>query len=115
MPSVPDQVVSDAVPARMVCQRCQAALDAADRYCRNCGTPTAQRPAWWENPWFILSMLFLVLGPLALPFLWRSRRFTLLWKGVLTVVVIGLTVFVCWRIWFAVKQVLGSLRALEKI
>ena len=108
--------MSDSLPAQLVCQRCYAALDAADNYCRHCGTPTAGRPAWWESPWFVLPMLFLVLGPLALPMLWRSRRFTLLWKGVLTVLVVGLTALLLWWIWVSLQQALGPLqKELQKL
>lgn len=97
-----------ASPPQTACRRCRAPLDAADNYCRRCGTPTGQQPAWWENPWFVLSMLFLVLGPLAIPLLWRSRRFTPAWKIVLTILVLVLTLFLVWRIWIAVQQVLAA-------
>ena len=29
-----------------------------------------------QRPWFILGMLFFVIGPLALPMLWRSSHFS---------------------------------------
>jgi hypothetical protein len=106
--------MSDTLPAQIVCRRCSAVLDAADNYCRRCGTPTAGQPGWWESPWFVLAMLFLVLGPFALPLLWRSRRFTLPWKGVLTVLVAGWTMFLLWRTWFAVQQALGLLQEWQK-
>lgn len=31
---------------------------------------------WYHSVWFVLAMLFLVLGPLALPLLWGSPRFS---------------------------------------
>jgi hypothetical protein len=122
--------VSDAI-AKIVCRRCNAALDAADNYCRRCGEPSAnlaglpgggragwapsvQPPRWSESPWVVLSLLFLVLGPLALPLLWRSRRFTPRWKVVLTVVVTGLTVLLLWQVWFTFQQAMVSLGELEK-
>ena len=97
-----------------VCHQCYTALDATDNYCRHCGVTTAHgaglldgdrraasfrdQPApapsfqpvkWSESPWVVLPLLFLILGPLALPLLWRSRRFTLVWKGILTVVMLA--------------------------
>jgi len=60
-------------------------------------------------------MLFLVLGPLALPLLWRSRRFIRPWKIVLSVIVIGVTVYVVWRIWFLFNRALAPLLELEKL
>ena len=132
--------MSDSMLPKMTCLRCRAALDAADNYCRRCGTPTAnlpgisggsraatpwaagpaldpsvQRPSWWESPWVVLSLLFLVLGPLALPMLWGSRRFTPLWKIILTVFVTLFTVFLIWRIWIAVQQTLASLGELQNL
>ncbi len=122
-------------PPKTVCRRCRAALDADDNYCRRCGTPTANvpdppsggatspivatrgffsfgsGPGWWESPWVVLPMLFLILGPLGLPLLWGSRRFNLVWKVVLTLLVIGETVFVVQRLYLVVTQ---SLDAVEK-
>jgi hypothetical protein len=108
------------VPANSICRRCAAPLDADDNYCRRCGAPTpfgvragilpaAKQPGIWESPWLILPLLFLVLGPLAFPLLWRSRRFTLLWKCVLTVLVTAMTVFFAWYTWVAIEQTLAPL------
>ncbi len=90
----------------IVCRNCGLKIAAPDRFCRYCGRPVAaaaavisaeaipapsdrvgQRYSWYENVWFVLAMLFLVLGPLALPLLWRSRQFSLLWKLVLTLLI----------------------------
>jgi len=40
---------------------------------------------WYYRPWAVVLLLFLVLGPLGLPLLWRSPCFTRAWKIVLTV------------------------------
>jgi len=47
----------------------------------------SSHPKWYFSVWFIIAMLFLVLGPLALPLLWKSPRFPRAAKVVLTVVV----------------------------
>jgi hypothetical protein len=102
-------------------------LDADDNYCRRCGVPTpfgiklgvsvstpVKQPAAWESPWLILPLLFLVLGPLAFPLLWRSRRFTFHWKCILTAVVLGLTTFLFWSAWVTTERALAPLqKALE--
>jgi hypothetical protein len=112
---------------KIVCRRCYAMLDAADNFCRHCGCPTREGvpgaasmapalpagPAWWEAPWLVLTMLFVVLGPLALPMLWRSRRFNNLWKIGLTVVVVALTVVVVWQVCVSVDRALAPLRELH--
>jgi hypothetical protein len=106
--------MTEPVLAELVCRRCGAALDAANNFCCRCGRPTGQQPQWWESPWMVLPMLFLVLGPLALPMLWRSRRFTRPWKWVLTILVTMMTLFLLWVISLEVQQTLKVLRALEK-
>ena len=40
---------------------------------------------WYASVWFVLLMLFVVLGPLGLPLLWKSPRFSKVAKIVLTV------------------------------
>jgi len=48
---------------------------------------------WYYRPVWVLVLLFLVLGPLALPYLWRSPSFSRRLKIVLTVLVIADTGF----------------------
>ena len=109
--------MNDPIPAKSICRRCAATLDVDDNYCRRCGAPTpfglkagvsatAQQPSQWESPWLILPLLFLVIGPLALPLLWRSRQFTVLWKSILTVLVTGMTVLLIWSTWLAMERAL---------
>jgi ribosomal protein L40E len=113
--------LNDTDPPKPLCRQCTATLDADDNYCRRCGTPTAwgvklgvavdgRRPVAWESPWVVLPLLFFVLGPLALPLLWRSRRFTLLWKWVLTVIITALTVFFVLTTWIALERTLAPLQ-----
>jgi hypothetical protein len=40
---------------------------------------------WYHRPWAVVVLLFLVLGPLGLPLLWRSPSFTRGWKIALTI------------------------------
>jgi hypothetical protein len=122
------------VHAKTVCLRCRAVLDAGDHYCRRCGTPIGTAGSsdtvppvgaeaapssvqfrYWESPWIVLALLFLVLGPLAIPLLWRSRRFTLLWKNILTALVIALTALLLWNVWLVLQQALGSLHDLDEL
>ena len=52
-----------------------------------------------DNPWLMVAMLFLVTAALGLPFLWMSRGFSLVWKIVLTIVVLLWTALVLWVFW----------------
>jgi hypothetical protein len=117
--------MNDPDPPKPVCSQCTAVLDSDDNYCRRCGLPTpvgvklgvsprAKQPPAWESPWVVLPLLFFLLGPLALPLLWRSHRFTLPWKGFLTAFVTGLTVFLVWSTWITLERTLAPLQqALE--
>ena len=60
-------------------------------------TPAGPPPTskWHQSVLFVLLMLFLVLGPLGLPLLWKSPKFSTLWKIVLTA---GVLLFTCWLI-----------------
>ena len=46
---------------------------------------------WYYRPWAVVVLLFVVLGPLALPLLWRSASFTRGWKIVLTLATVAIT------------------------
>ncbi|MGA2064542.1 MAG: hypothetical protein ABSG86_06225 [Thermoguttaceae bacterium] len=104
---------------QVVCRNCKAAIGASDNYCPQCGTPTAAGlaglAAWWESPWVVLPLLFLILGPFALPLLWRSRLFTRPWKLALSVIVVGISLFFLWQVWYVLNQALAPLRQLERL
>jgi hypothetical protein len=114
------------------CLRCQREIDVEDHFCRHCGqqlrpveggsfvpvqiVPEIQppRPKIGDNPWFVLMMLFLVLGPLALPMLWQGRAFTLRWKWIWTVLLMLYTLLLCWALWFlTVKTIIEPLQKLR--
>ena len=40
---------------------------------------------WYHSRWMVVLMLFVVLGPVGLPLLWKSPHFTKRWKQILTV------------------------------
>ena len=56
------------------------------------GVHASEAPVkWYYRPVWVLLLLFLVLGPLGLPYLWRSPRFSRGAKLALTAVVIAYT------------------------
>jgi len=50
------------------------------------------KPRWYYNVWFVLFMLFFVVGPFGLPLVWRNPRMSRGVKLVLTVVMLAYTV-----------------------
>jgi hypothetical protein len=59
--------------------------------------------SWYYRPWAVVVLLFLVLGPLGLPFLWRSPSFTRGWKIILTVAMVVYTVVLVESVVVAVR------------
>jgi len=120
---------------KAVCRQCFAVLDSTDRYCRHCGAPrpnarggaAAVVPVQTEpqpppkprkptdNPWIVLSMLFLALGPLALPLLWRSRGFNIFWKIVLTILVVVIIAIIIALMWYVIHTALAPLRDFDAL
>ncbi|MBJ95789.1 MAG: hypothetical protein CMP23_15110 [Rickettsiales bacterium] len=66
------------------CASCAQDLQSLDRFCRNCGTRRGGKGPIVERPAVILALLFLGVGPLALPLLWRSRHFSRSQKATIT-------------------------------
>lgn len=124
---------------KTVCHRCFTVLNVGDRYCHFCGAPTGLTDGLSPEASFIapadpaallgptsgtglidsrgavLVMLFAMLGPLALPMLWRSRRFSTTWKWGLTLLVVILTAAVVWLLWYAVHSLVEPLRQLQEL
>jgi hypothetical protein len=62
---------------------------------------------WYYRPVGVLLLLFVVLGPLGLPYLWKSPGFSRRWKVVLTVLVVAyMALFLeeAMRVYQAVKR-----------
>jgi formate hydrogenlyase subunit 3/multisubunit Na+/H+ antiporter MnhD subunit len=78
------------------------------------GSSGRTRAEWWESPAVVLPLLFVVLGPLALPLLWRSRRFTWPWKIALSAVVLAIAAYTVWQVWYALHQWLAPIWDVEK-
>ncbi len=118
---------------KTVCRQCYAVLDLGDSFCRHCGAPLgagvenpetraeaepdrsarpAKRP---EGHGMMLAGLLLLLGPLALPVLWRSRRFPTAWKIILTAVMLAVMVLIVGLMWYVSYKSLEPLRQLQEL
>lgn len=62
------------------------------------------------RPWVVLVLLFCALGPLALPVLWGSPRFSRRAKVLLTAAVTVLTVVVLWLLWVVAVMLVRQVR-----
>ena len=65
---------SSAPPA--ACWSCRGAIEAGDRFCKHCGRRQMRGDTWYFQAGWILFLSFTVLGPFALPLVWRSPVLT---------------------------------------
>ena len=123
---------------KIVCRNCFAVLDVEDNFCRHCGAGTREtsasaasshssravppQPAWpvrkppkpvYDNPWAVLGLLFLVLGPLGLPVLWHSRAFSRSSKIALSVAVAVMIIAMFGFVLWSLKEALAPLSELN--
>ncbi len=66
----------------------------------------APRPRWYYRPWWVLLMLFVVLGPFGLPLLWKSPSFSPWSKIALTVAVAAYTILLVEAVLIAIRAVI---------
>jgi len=62
--------------------------------------PQEEKIKWYYRPIPVLVLLFIVIGPFALPLLYKSPHFSKFWKVLLTILVV---IFTCYLIWASIK------------
>ncbi len=55
-------------------------------------TEEPPKPKWYHNIWFVIVMLFFVVGPFGLPLVWKNPHFSRKVKGALTIAMIIYTI-----------------------
>lgn len=76
---------------------------------------TSQGPRWYHSVWFVLAMLFFVMGPLALPLLWKSPRFPGWAKAALTVLMVGVVLWIAQAIPAVLSSILRDMAQLKSV
>ncbi len=96
------------------CPRCHLLIDQTDCFCRHCGRNLKPGKGFLFSHTGIILMS-LILGPLALPFAWLSKRISLTSKIIYTVVLtllgicIGLACYHIYQVtWQAAQELLGN-------
>ena len=74
---------------------------------------TESSTTWYHRPVWVLILLFVVLGPFGLPFLWQSPRFTRVLKVLLTVAVVAYTGLLVVQTVRVVQAVQAEMRELD--
>lgn len=76
------------------CVKCGKTIDTAFQYCPYCGKSQQQGSAWYYHPMWILLLALFVIGPFALPLVWKSSRMNSSEKALMAVVILANTIFV---------------------
>ena len=91
----------------LFCSRCHAQIRETDNYCHACGKSLKPGRGFLFTHGGIVLMA-LVLGPLALPFVWLSKVLSLGAKLVYTAVLLLLGTYMVYALWQAVSLINSS-------
>lgn len=70
---------------------------------------------WYYRPWVVVLLLFLVLGPLGLPLLYKSPQFSKGWKGGLTILTLLYTGYLIWATIKSIETFSGNIAQLQAL
>ena len=88
----------------LFCTRCHAQIREQDNYCHACGKSLKPGRGFLFTHGGIILMA-LVLGPLALPFVWLSKVLSPLAKLIYTLVLVLIGVYLVYGLWQAANMV----------
>ena len=86
------------------CWNCGQAVRPEDRYCSFCARGQGAYVQWYYRPVWIALLALTVLGPFALPLIWRTPLLGRVGKVVASLAVIGLTAYVAWELSVGVAE-----------
>ena len=102
-----DQVATEPI----FCSRCRAEVRAEDNYCHNCGKSLKPGRGFLFTHTGIILMA-LLLGPLALPFVWMSKAISPLAKIIYTVVLLLIGYYLVYSLMHAFSVMQQSMQML---
>ncbi len=87
------------------CRFCGEFLDDS------CKPKTKTKTKWYYSTSAIVIGL-LVVGPLALPLLWKNPKYKVITKAVITIVVIAVTIWLCYLMGHMYERLINEIDAL---
>jgi ABC-type transport system involved in multi-copper enzyme maturation permease subunit len=75
----------------------------------------AERPGGfppWDNPYLVFGLMYTLLGPFALPWLWICRSISLRAKALNTLAILAITAFIAFGVWLFFAHTLPQIQQL---
>lgn len=88
----------------MICPRCKKEIDNSDNFCRFCGERQGECTAWYYTLWGVW-VLFLLIGPFCLWFLYKSPTKNKTAKFINAIILTGLSVAMCYQFYISLKKI----------
>ena len=104
-PEIPRSLVT-------LCKKCGRPIDRHFSFCPYCGYQLQAGHRWYHDPVWIAVLALFVIGPFALPLVWRSARLNGTLKTIYTAVILVytvVTVYYLFQVVAATLSVFGEL------
>ena len=111
-PALPDSIRHG---ARKLCKGCWRPIEGEHRYCPYCGHRQTHSDAWYYHPLWVTVLALTVLGPFALPLVWKSRRMTVPAKVVLSTIIVAYGIVTIYYAYAIVKHQWSTWNQLDEI